>query len=41
MIPAGNLNLYTGIKSIGNGVYVGREKRLLFIFKKWICRTID
>ena len=32
MIPAGNLNLYTGIKSVGNGVCVGREERLLFIF---------
>ena len=41
MIPAGNLNLDTGIKSVGNGVCVGKEKRLLFIFKKWICRTID
>ena len=41
MIPAGNLNLDTGIKSVGNGVCGGRETRLLFIFKKWICRTID
>ena len=41
MIPAGNPNLHTGIKSVGNGVCVGREKRLLFIFKKWICGTID
>ena len=32
MIPAGNPNLYTGIKSVGNGVCVGREERLLFIF---------
>ena len=33
MIPAGNPNLHTGIKSVGNGVCAGREKRLLFIFK--------
>lgn len=32
MIPAGNPNLYTGIKRVGNGVCVGREERLLFIF---------
>lgn len=34
MIPAEILNLYTGIKSVGNGVCVGREKDCFLYFKK-------